>query len=928
MVVPGGGLDSSQRPVITETDLFHRPYAQDDLISLRSEDEMAGVLNGGGGGRGNENDLLRPIFDAIDSEGHGYITVEKFFEEMDRYSNTPTSAEKKTKLHKTLDPDDEGIVTYENFVTGVLMFRLEETGDGDPMSLEDEAGYEHLVSEWTVASANSDEMSNAATNWSTNGDADSPEDLNIDFDGTLTASGAVAAGLNRNNSHLSNRSANMNSHKNRSTGGSPTSGLNKRSLVPRRSQSINDRFKSQDVIASQQSHHHHHHMRSMTPGGLRSNTLSHAPQGLNGVGVGAGAPGGGTAGLFDGEEDVYSTYSDYNDNNDDALSVSSAQNPPSYSNNYRDELGHGMDSLTIPRITRGSRGIEIEQELTSFNPMRLNGHTVNQGHYDDLSDLDAPGPSNLMSSRSMSEADRRKREITTPARLPWGYPQESAASLATRRTYGHRRANSNMSNISRSPRPRSPGANSAVDDACSHLSESDAYMLDHKFPGIDLEKIDISSPITERKQRLNTGYNSPALSLDREMSGFENQIRSLQQQLENYVSGRAEREAVQLKLREDKNNFQNRALMLEEQLSEVKRSHEDEVRLLRQTHSEDRQQLERDCREKVEQIRDQMREMDQTSHEFKSQVPRLTGQLELLKEDKQRLEDKVETRDATISQLEVKLAKLEEEKERVEDNLQMKLNNLQVEHKQLQHEYETKVLSRSPSRQGHYSSTSGPWSKRGADIISNGGVLEGEGEEGETSGKLAEMIHKCNLLRNENSKLIEKIHELESSYRYLESRKSLCDSCRLPLSGRVSIENGTGILSDQSRHRDTTGGSLDSLDDMIPLDPESSNSPLPTCNRTPPPHHPGGQQVVGQPTTSNEGDKPRSLAAELAQVLNKPREFDMSEVVKDALEQNKSYENICMELKQQEQINDDLQNYLSRLLLLIMESNPEILEVK
>ena len=66
--------------------------------------------------------------------------------------------------------------------------------------------------------------------------------------------------------------------------------------------------------------------------------------------------------------------------------------------------------------------------------MRLNGHTVNQGHYDDLSDLDAPGPSNLMSSRSMSEADRRKREITTPARLPWGYPQESAASLATRRT--------------------------------------------------------------------------------------------------------------------------------------------------------------------------------------------------------------------------------------------------------------------------------------------------------------------------------------------------------------------------------------------------------------------------------------------------------------------------------------------------------------
>ena len=49
-----------------------------------------------------------------------------------------------------------------------------------------------------------------------------------------------------------------------------------------------------------------------------------------------------------------------------------------------------------------------------------------------------------------------------------------------------------------------------------------------------------------------------------------------------------------------------RALMLEEQLSEVKRSHEDEVRQMRQTHREDRQQLERDCREKVEQIRDQL----------------------------------------------------------------------------------------------------------------------------------------------------------------------------------------------------------------------------------------------------------------------------------------------------------------------------------
>ena len=56
-----------------------------------SEEEM--TLPGGG----SENDLLRPIFDAIDTEKRGFITTEKFFEEMDRYSNSPMSAKKKVK---------------------------------------------------------------------------------------------------------------------------------------------------------------------------------------------------------------------------------------------------------------------------------------------------------------------------------------------------------------------------------------------------------------------------------------------------------------------------------------------------------------------------------------------------------------------------------------------------------------------------------------------------------------------------------------------------------------------------------------------------------------------------------------------------------------------------------------------------------------
>ncbi|XP_063729504.1 uncharacterized protein LOC134857080 isoform X5 [Symsagittifera roscoffensis] len=728
-MVSGLAYDSnkSQRPPNSadEPDLFLRPYAQDDLISLRSEDEMAGVMNGGMGGDGvgggGENDLLRPIFDAIDTEGRDFITLDKFFEEMDRYSNTPMSANKKERLQKTLDPDNQGIVTYPNFVTGVLMFRLEENNDA--MSAE-EAGYEQLVNEWTTVDQNSDELSNAATNWSTHGDLESPEDLlGTEFENTLTA-------------------------KNSQQSGGPFKGIKK-------SHSINDRFKGQDLPYS--AHNGHQPRRAVTPGGA----------------IGGG--GGGERGdrsqsrtlqsdpLFDPEEEVYSTYSDL-DNNDDALSTSSANNPHYTNTSYR---------------------------------------------------------------------------------------------------YGHRRANSNMSNISRSPRPRSPGGNSAVDDACSHLSESDACMLDHK-------------------------------------------IRSLQQQLENYVSGRAESEAVQLKLREDKNNFQNRSLMLEEQLSEVKRSHEDEVRHLKMSHREERQALERDSREKVEQLREQMRELEHSSQENKAQVPRLTGQLELLKEDKQKLEDKVDARDHSISQLEVKLARLEEEKERIEEALHAKLTNLQQEHRQLQQEYEAKILSRSPSRQGNFT-------------VKAGGSFTHDQEGGDQDAKVTEMIHKCNLLRNENSKLIEKIHELESSYRYLESRKTLCDNCRLPLSGRASVD--AAVLSDQSKHRDTTGGSLESLEDVLPLDPESSNSPLPTCTRTPPPH-----STAHQPTTSQGA--PRSLAAELAQVMNRPREIDLSKVVKDALEQNKSYETICFELKQQEQINDDLQNYLSRLLLLIMESNPEILEVK
>ncbi|XP_063729500.1 uncharacterized protein LOC134857080 isoform X2 [Symsagittifera roscoffensis] len=842
-MVSGLAYDSnkSQRPPNSadEPDLFLRPYAQDDLISLRSEDEMAGVMNGGMGGDGvgggGENDLLRPIFDAIDTEGRDFITLDKFFEEMDRYSNTPMSANKKERLQKTLDPDNQGIVTYPNFVTGVLMFRLEENNDA--MSAE-EAGYEQLVNEWTTVDQNSDELSNAATNWSTHGDLESPEDLlGTEFENTLTA-------------------------KNSQQSGGPFKGIKK-------SHSINDRFKGQDLPYS--AHNGHQPRRAVTPGGA----------------IGGG--GGGERGdrsqsrtlqsdpLFDPEEEVYSTYSDL-DNNDDALSTSSANNPHYTNTSYRfnDDYDDGMNYYTIPRITRG-RGVDLEHELNSFNPMRLNGHKGAGVHPHDV--MDCPGPSNLLSSRSMSEADRRKREITAPHPLslpnalstrrtsvPFNVPRPSARSRfdsPSSREYGHRRANSNMSNISRSPRPRSPGGNSAVDDACSHLSESDACMLDHK-------------------------------------------IRSLQQQLENYVSGRAESEAVQLKLREDKNNFQNRSLMLEEQLSEVKRSHEDEVRHLKMSHREERQALERDSREKVEQLREQMRELEHSSQENKAQVPRLTGQLELLKEDKQKLEDKVDARDHSISQLEVKLARLEEEKERIEEALHAKLTNLQQEHRQLQQEYEAKILSRSPSRQGNFT-------------VKAGGSFTHDQEGGDQDAKVTEMIHKCNLLRNENSKLIEKIHELESSYRYLESRKTLCDNCRLPLSGRASVD--AAVLSDQSKHRDTTGGSLESLEDVLPLDPESSNSPLPTCTRTPPPH-----STAHQPTTSQGA--PRSLAAELAQVMNRPREIDLSKVVKDALEQNKSYETICFELKQQEQINDDLQNYLSRLLLLIMESNPEILEVK
>ena len=62
-----------------------------------------------------------------------------------------------------------------------------------------------------------------------------------------------------------------------------------------------------------------------------------------------------------------------------------------------------------------------------------------------------------------------------------------------------------------------------------------------------------------------------------------------------------------------------------------------------------------------------MRELEQSGHQHKLEVPRLAGQLELLKEDKQRLEDKIDSRDSTISQHELRIAMLEEEKGRLEE---------------------------------------------------------------------------------------------------------------------------------------------------------------------------------------------------------------------------------------------------------------------
>ena len=73
-----------------------------------------------------------------------------------------------------------------------------------------------------------------------------------------------------------------------------------------------------------------------------------------------------------------------------------------------------------------------------------------------------------------------------------------------------------------------------------------------------------------------------------------------------------------------------------------------------------------------------MRELEQSGHQYKLEVPRLSGQLELLKEDKQRLEDKVDARDSTISQYELRMAKLEEEKHRLEEAHERKILALQA----------------------------------------------------------------------------------------------------------------------------------------------------------------------------------------------------------------------------------------------------------
>ena len=49
-----------------------------------------------------------------------------------------------------------------------------------------------------------------------------------------------------------------------------------------------------------------------------------------------------------------------------------------------------------------------------------------------------------------------------------------------------------------------------------------------------------------------------------------------------------------------------RTMMLEEQVNELKRSHEEEMGRLKQIHREEKQQLERDCRDKLEQSRQQL----------------------------------------------------------------------------------------------------------------------------------------------------------------------------------------------------------------------------------------------------------------------------------------------------------------------------------
>ena len=146
-------------------------------------------------------------------------------------------------------------------------------------------------------------------------------------------------------------------------------------------------------------------------------------------------------------------------------------------------------------------------------------------------------------------------------------------------------------------------------------------------------------------------------------------------------------------------------------------------------------------------------------------------------------------------------------------------------------------------------------------------------------------------------KLQDKIHELESNYRVLESRKSVfCENCHQLISngGRLSVDSSSE-KGGAPRDRGAMAGSSESLE-MLAYDPDAAaaNSPLPTCSRTPPQNMnlSGGNQLTSQSNLGPSQPGGLSLAAELAQVFNKPREINMNEVVKDALANNKSYETV------------------------------------